>query len=71
MNNSANFCQTEFYEVLVTQGLTNRKTASEFSISEHTVATHIAKIMKKLELHSCAQITAWVTAQRMRSVGSD
>jgi predicted ATPase/DNA-binding SARP family transcriptional activator/DNA-binding CsgD family transcriptional regulator len=54
---------------LVAQGLTNRQIASELSISEHTVATHIAKIMKKLALRSRAQITAWVTEQRMPSSG--
>jgi predicted ATPase/DNA-binding SARP family transcriptional activator/DNA-binding CsgD family transcriptional regulator len=56
---------------LVARGLTNRQIASELSISEHTVATHIARTMKKLELHSRAQITAWVTGQRMPSVDSD
>ena len=35
---------------LVARGLTNRQIASELSISEHTVATHVAKILKKLEL---------------------
>jgi DNA-binding NarL/FixJ family response regulator len=56
---------------LVTQGLTNRQIASELSISEHTVATHIATVMKKLGFHSRAQITAWVTEQRMPPVDSD
>lgn len=46
---------------LVAQGLTNRRAASELSISEHTVATHVAKILKKLGLHSRSQLAAWVT----------
>jgi non-specific serine/threonine protein kinase len=55
--------------VLIAQGLTNRQVASELSISEHTVATHVAKIMKKLRLRSRAQITAWVIEQRTPSSG--
>ena len=34
--------------VLVSRGLTNRQIASELSISEHTVATHITRILKRL-----------------------
>jgi predicted ATPase/DNA-binding SARP family transcriptional activator/DNA-binding CsgD family transcriptional regulator len=46
--------------VLVSGGLTNRQIASELSISEHTVATHIAKILKKLGLSSRSRLSAWV-----------
>jgi len=46
--------------VLVSRGLTNRQVASELSISEHTVATHIAKILKKLGLSSRSRLSAWV-----------
>ncbi len=46
--------------VLVSHGLTNRQIASELSISEHTVATHIAKILKKLGLSSRSRLSAWV-----------
>jgi DNA-binding CsgD family transcriptional regulator len=63
--------EREVAALLTQQELTNRQIAFELFISEHTVATHIAKMMKKLGLHSRGQITAWVTAQRMRSVGSD
>jgi non-specific serine/threonine protein kinase len=42
--------------VLVGRELTNRQIASELSISEHTVANHVAKILKKLGLRSRAQI---------------
>jgi DNA-binding NarL/FixJ family response regulator len=39
-------------------GLTNRQIAEELSISEHTAATHVRKILKKLELRSRAQLSA-------------
>lgn len=42
---------------LVARGLTNRQIASELSISEHTAATHIHRILKKLNLRSRAQIS--------------
>ena len=45
---------------LVARGLTNRQIASELSISEHTVATHVAKILKKLGLTSRSRLSAWV-----------
>jgi len=48
----------------VAQGLTNRQIASELSVSEHTVANHVAKILKKLELGSRSQIIAWMMQQR-------
>jgi DNA-binding CsgD family transcriptional regulator len=50
---------------LVAQGLTNRQIASELSISEHTVATHVGKILKKVDLHSRSQLTAWVHQSEM------
>jgi predicted ATPase/DNA-binding CsgD family transcriptional regulator/Flp pilus assembly protein TadD len=46
--------------VLVSRGLTNRQIASELSISQHTVATHIAKILKRLDLSSRSRLSAWV-----------
>jgi predicted ATPase/DNA-binding SARP family transcriptional activator/DNA-binding CsgD family transcriptional regulator len=42
--------------LLVGRGLTNRRIALELSISEHTVANHVGKILKKLGLRSRAQI---------------
>jgi DNA-binding CsgD family transcriptional regulator/exonuclease VII small subunit len=42
--------------LLVGRGLTNRRIALELSISEHTVANHVHKILKKLGLRSRAQI---------------
>jgi DNA-binding CsgD family transcriptional regulator len=41
---------------LVARGLTNRQIASELSISEHTAATHVGKILKKLRLSSRSQL---------------
>ncbi len=47
--------------LLVGRGLTNRQIAQELSISGNTANNHVAKILKKLGLHSRAQIAAWVT----------
>jgi non-specific serine/threonine protein kinase len=49
---------------LVARGLTNRQIASELAISEHTVANHVAKILRKLGLDSRSQITAWMVERR-------
>ena len=49
---------------LVARGLTNRLIASEISLSEHTVANHVARILRKLGLDSRSQLTAWVLEQR-------
>jgi DNA-binding NarL/FixJ family response regulator len=44
--------------LLLGRGLTNRQIAKELSISEHTVASHVGKILKKLGLRSRAQISS-------------
>ena len=49
---------------LVARGLTNRRVAAELSISEHTVATHVREILKKLGLRSRTQIAAWASERR-------
>lgn len=49
---------------LVARGLTNRQIATELSISERTVHTHLRRILRKLGLGSRAQITAWVIETR-------
>ena len=49
---------------LVARGLTNRQIATELSVSKHTVANHVAKILRKLELDSRSQISAWVVERR-------
>lgn len=46
---------------LVARGLTNRQIASKLSISEHTTATHVRKILKKLRLHSRSRLAVWMT----------
>ena len=42
--------------LFVARGHTNRRIASELSISEHTVANHVRKILKKMGLRSKAEI---------------
>jgi DNA-binding CsgD family transcriptional regulator len=49
---------------LVGKGLTNRQIASELSVSEHTAATHVGRILKKLGLQSRAQVGSWLREQR-------
>jgi DNA-binding NarL/FixJ family response regulator len=51
--------------LLVARGLTNRQIAKELVISEHTVATYISRIHKKLTLHSRTQIAALLTDQSL------
>jgi len=52
---------------LIARGLTNRSIASELSISERTVATHVGRILKKLTFHSRTQVAAWVLDQQLPS----
>ena len=47
------------------QGLTNRQIASDLSISEHTAATPVRRIIKKLDLQYRSQIGSWLTEQRL------
>jgi DNA-binding NarL/FixJ family response regulator len=56
---------------LVGRGLTNRQIATELSISEHTVATHVRRILRKLELASRTEIASWATEQRLITPNSD
>ena len=51
-NTTALTPREEEVAVQVSRGLTNRQIAPELSISEHTVATHITKILKRLGLNS-------------------
>jgi DNA-binding CsgD family transcriptional regulator len=55
----------------VARGLTNRQIASELSISEHTAATHIRRILKKLGLQSRSQIGSWLAERRPFSTEPD
>jgi DNA-binding CsgD family transcriptional regulator len=54
----------EEISILVARGLTNRQIATELSISEHTAATHVRRILKKLGLQSRSQIGSWLAEQR-------
>jgi non-specific serine/threonine protein kinase len=49
--------------ILVAKHLSNRQIASELMLSEHTVATHIRNILKKLGLNSRNQIAAYFREQ--------
>ena len=51
--------------LLVAQGLTNRSISEELSISERTVATHVGRILKKLELGSRSRLAAWITEEQL------
>jgi predicted ATPase/DNA-binding SARP family transcriptional activator/DNA-binding CsgD family transcriptional regulator len=46
--------------LLVARGLTNRQAAAELVLSEHTVATHVRNILKKLGLRSRTELAAWI-----------
>ena len=50
--------------LLVARGLTNRQVATELHISEHTAATHVRRIFKKLGLRSRAELATWVSSSR-------
>jgi len=50
---------------LLARGLSNRRISAELTISERTVETHVARILKRLGFHSRAQVAAWATEQRL------
>jgi DNA-binding CsgD family transcriptional regulator len=56
---------------LVAHGLTNHQIAAELVISEHTAATHIRRILKKLGLQSRVQIGSWLAEHRPSSTEPD
>ena len=51
--------------LLVAQGLTNRQVAADLTLSEHTVATHVREILKKLGLQSRTELAAWTRKQEL------
>jgi DNA-binding CsgD family transcriptional regulator len=57
------------YEVaeLIARGLTNDQIAEELVVSPSTVRAHIEHMLQRLELHSRAQIAAWVGQDRRQS----
>jgi DNA-binding NarL/FixJ family response regulator len=46
--------------LLIGRGMTNRQIGRALGLSEHTVANHIAKILKKLGFRCRAQVAAWL-----------
>jgi non-specific serine/threonine protein kinase len=52
---------------LVAQGLSNREVAARLTISEQTAATHVKRILKKLDLNSRAQLAIWITEHDLPS----
>ncbi len=48
--------------VLAARGLTNRRISAELSISEHTAATHVSRVLRKLEPASRVELAAWVAS---------
>ena len=57
--------------VLVGRGITNRQIAAELHLSEHTAATHVRRILKKLGLRSRSQIGSWMNERRSSSSDLD
>ena len=51
---------------LVAEGLTNQAIARRLSVAPRTAEAHVENIRRKLQVHSRAQIAAWVTEQRLR-----
>jgi len=54
---------------LVARGLTNRRIAAELHISEHTAATHVRRILRKLGLRSRSELAAWIAEREARPAG--
>ncbi len=54
---------------LIARGLTNRQIAAALIIGERTVDTHVANILRKLDLATRAQVAAWAVEQRLQTGG--
>jgi pimeloyl-ACP methyl ester carboxylesterase/DNA-binding CsgD family transcriptional regulator len=52
---------------LVAEGLTSQAIARRLSVAPRTAEAHVENIRRKLQVHSRAQIAAWVTEHRLRS----
>jgi predicted ATPase/DNA-binding SARP family transcriptional activator/DNA-binding CsgD family transcriptional regulator len=52
--------------LLIGRGYTNAQIANALAISKYTVANHVARILRKLDLPSRSQIAVWVTEKRLR-----
>jgi DNA-binding CsgD family transcriptional regulator len=55
---------------LVARGLTNAAVARQLYLSPATVASHVARILEKLEFSSRVEIAAWVVEHRLRRARS-
>jgi len=51
---------------LVAEGPTNHAIARRSSVAPRTAEAHVENIRRKLEVHSRAQVAAWVTEHRLR-----
>jgi pimeloyl-ACP methyl ester carboxylesterase len=51
---------------LVAAGLTNQAIARRLAVAPRTAEAHVENIRRKLDVHSRAQIAAWVTEYRLR-----
>ena len=52
---------------LITEGLSNKKIAEALFISERTADTHVEHILRKLDMHSRAQVAAWEMERRAKA----
>lgn len=50
--------------LLLPEGLTNKEIASRLFISEASVDSHLAHVREKLDFHSRAEISRWVTERK-------
>jgi pimeloyl-ACP methyl ester carboxylesterase len=55
---------------LVAAGLTNNSIARRLSVAPRTAEAHVENIRRKLQVRSRAQIAAWVTEHRLRSLAA-
>lgn len=51
----------------IADGFDNAEIAKRLLLSRATIATHVAKILKKLGHRSRVQVAVWVTERRLRS----
>jgi DNA-binding CsgD family transcriptional regulator len=51
---------------LIADGLTDQAIARCLSVAPRTAEAHVENIRRKLQVHSRAQIAAWVTEHRLR-----
>ncbi len=54
---------------LVAEGYTSGEIATKLDISTNTADTHRRNIMKKLDLHSVAELTKYAVRERLTDVG--